>query len=627
MKQTYSLLRLPEASRRLAGAWFLLALASLGASALLALALVAARTPFLGFGSGVFRTALVLHVDMAVLVWFLAAAAGVWVLVRGKADALGWGAFWLSAGAVLLLLLSPMLGEAPPMLSNYVPVLDSAIFQLALAAFFAGVLVTALCLTWRWPRDLPPWGLAARWSAVVMLLVALVFAWDYFQPAAADALTLDELTWGGGHLLQFLHIVLMLGAWSVVGERLLARMPSLARALPWLMVLTVLPALGGVVVSLLLDAGSSMQRLAYTELMRWGSWPAAIALGCALLYSAWHDWRSGVALEGEEKVLLLSVLLFMAGCMVGAGIQGNATLSVPAHYHGTVGSVTLAYLLLARRLLIAYGLQPPAADRTIRLPLLYGLGIAVLVAGLAWSGWQGVARKAPHAEVMQSGVGYLTAMGLAGVGGFLALAAVLLLVAVLLTAVMRGMARAKGQGGMRAGFVLLAAIPLAIGLLLPALRESPAPSEDIKPEAHVREKVWEEIDLRFKQGVAMLHARQFDHALTAFRRVLALAPNMPEAHANIGFALLGKQDYVAAADMFDRATTLRPEQINAYYGMAVALEGMGNLRAAIEAMRAYLHRAPADDPYRKKAEAAVWEWQAEVGRQSAEADINNKKGP
>ena len=626
MKQMHSLLRLPEASRRLAGAWFILALASLGASALLALVLVAARTPFLGVGSSVFRTALVLHVDMAVLVWFLAAAAGVWVQVRGKADVLGWGAFWLSAGAVLLLLLSPLLGETQPMLSNYVPVLDSAIFQLALAAFFAGVLATALRLIWRWTRALPLWELAARWSAVVMVLAALVFAWDYFHQPAMVALTLDELTWGGGHVLQFLHTLLMLGAWCVVGERLLARMPKLARVLPWLMAFTVLPALAGFVVSLLLDAGSSTQRLAYTELMRWGSWPAAVVLGGALLHSAWRDWRAGVVLDGEEKVLLLSVLLFMAGCLVGAGIQGNATLSVPAHYHGTVGSVTLAYLLLARRVLVAYGLRQPAAGWTARLPLLYGMGIAVLVAGLAWSGWLGVARKAPHVEVMQSDVGYLIAMGLAGIGGFVALAAVLLLVAMLLIAVLRGTAGAKVQGGVHAGFVLLAATPLAIGLLLPALRESPAQDKDIRPEAHVREKVREETDLRFKQGVTMLQARQFDHALTAFRRVLALAPGMPEAHANIGFALLGKQEYAAAADEFDRATTLRPEQINAYYGMAVALEGMGNQRAAIEAMRAYLHRAPGDDPYREKAEAAVWEWQAEVGRQSAQADLINQEG-
>jgi Flp pilus assembly protein TadD len=132
----------------------------------------------------------------------------------------------------------------------------------------------------------------------------------------------------------------------------------------------------------------------------------------------------------------------------------------------------------------------------------------------------------------------------------------------------------------------------------------------------VAEKKRAEIDLRFKQGVAMLHAREFDHALTSFHRVLELAPEMPEAYVNLGFALLGKGEFSAAADFFDEATTLRSDQINAYYGLAVALEGMGNTRGAAESMRAYLHRAPANDPYRQKAEAALWEWD-EARRQAA----------
>ena len=48
-----------------------------------------------------------------------------------------------------------------------------------------------------------------------------------------------------------------------------------------------------------------------------------------------------------------------------------------------------------------------------------------------------------------------------------------------------------------------------------------------------------EIGERFTQGVVMLHAKQYEHALTAFHRVLALDPAMPEAHVNAGFALLG----------------------------------------------------------------------------------------
>lgn len=127
---------------------------------------------------------------------------------------------------------------------------------------------------------------------------------------------------------------------------------------------------------------------------------------------------------------------------------------------------------------------------------------------------------------------------------------------------------------------------------------------------HAAQKRQAEIEQRFQQGVVMLHAKQYDHALTAFHRVLELAPQMPEAYVNAGFALLGKGEFKAAADFFDEATTLNSSQINAYYGLALALDGMGERRAAVEAMQAYLHRAPVGDPYRRKAESAVWEWTA-----------------
>ena len=117
-----------------------------------------------------------------------------------------------------------------------------------------------------------------------------------------------------------------------------------------------------------------------------------------------------------------------------------------------------------------------------------------------------------------------------------------------------------------------------------------------------------EIRTRFEQGVMMLHMRQYEFALTAFHNVLALAPEMPEAHVNMGFALLGLEQWESARDFFESATNLRRDQINAYYGLAVALEELGDLPGAIGSMQAYLHRAPPDDPFRIRAESALWEW-------------------
>jgi tetratricopeptide (TPR) repeat protein len=80
----------------------------------------------------------------------------------------------------------------------------------------------------------------------------------------------------------------------------------------------------------------------------------------------------------------------------------------------------------------------------------------------------------------------------------------------------------------------------------------------------------------------------------------------------MGYALLGLEEFAAARSFFDSASNLRPAQANAYYGMAIAHEGLGEMAQAVAAMQAYAHIAAQDDPYRRKAEAAIWEWQVEL---------------
>jgi tetratricopeptide (TPR) repeat protein len=141
------------------------------------------------------------------------------------------------------------------------------------------------------------------------------------------------------------------------------------------------------------------------------------------------------------------------------------------------------------------------------------------------------------------------------------------------------------------------------------------PAKQDSRAEHAREMKLREIAERFAQGTVMLHAKQYEYALAAFHRVLELDPALPEAHVNAGFALVGLKRYAAARDFFAGAIELRPMQVNAYYGLAVAQEGLGDLPAARGAMRTYAHLAPRDDPYRRKAEAALWEWEsADAGK-------------
>lgn len=169
--------------------------------------------------------------------------------------------------------------------------------------------------------------------------------------------------------------------------------------------------------------------------------------------------------------------------------------------------------------------------------------------------------------------------------------------------------------GERWAFLLLGAALAVVALALFLGWEKSPLSGKLQPERHVEQKVKDELDRRFRDGVALLQAKHYDQALTAFHRVLQLNPEMPEAYVNAGFALLGMGQYKAAADFFDSATTLRPNQMNAYYGLGAALQEMGDKQGALQAMETYLHRSPPDDPFRRKAESATWELREELAKE------------
>jgi len=118
-----------------------------------------------------------------------------------------------------------------------------------------------------------------------------------------------------------------------------------------------------------------------------------------------------------------------------------------------------------------------------------------------------------------------------------------------------------------------------------------------------------ELHERFQQAAVMLHAGQNEYALAALQRVLELAPQMPEAHVNAGFALVELRQPALAAEHFQTAIELRPAQANAYYGLALVYESVGDLTSALGAMRTYTHLSPPDAPHLRRALAAIWEWQ------------------
>ena len=164
---------------------------------------------------------------------------------------------------------------------------------------------------------------------------------------------------------------------------------------------------------------------------------------------------------------------------------------------------------------------------------------------------------------------------------------------------------------------LLATLLLGFGLQKLATNEPQAASVVVDPHATSGDLSGESrlVHQRFQQAVALLQQGQYEFAVQGFHEVMKVVPDLPEAHVNMGYALLGLEKFEAAQQFFDSASNIRPSQSNAYYGLAVALEGLGDLQQAIVTMRAFVHIAAQDDPFRRKAESAIWEWEATLAAQ------------
>ena len=137
----YRLAVAADARRRLATGWLLLGVSALVASGVFSVLLVLSRTPGLKELFPVadfFRVALVVHVDLSVLVWFVAFAGVFWSLAGSRQWLLaGRAALLLCALGTLGMVVAPFLGSARPVMANYVPVLDGPLFLAGLLVFGA----------------------------------------------------------------------------------------------------------------------------------------------------------------------------------------------------------------------------------------------------------------------------------------------------------------------------------------------------------------------------------------------------------------------------------------------------------------------------------------------------------
>jgi hypothetical protein len=321
--------------------------------------------------------------------------------------------------------LPAFLAAGTPYLSDYVPVIDHPGFWIGLALVTGGVtLQAAAYLAARArtdPAGEPPEARAMAVGAVAVLLAVLALALALARTHAGlpFGYALRVIAWGPGHLLQFLHVAGMAAVWLVAGAVTVGGRPPAGRVLGWLF-RALVAFMGATAIAYLAWAPEALLSNHVVTVLTFGGLGAA---GVPIALMALATWRRppGAGLPWSSPLCsgtVLSVALFAVGGVLGV-VGFSQDTRVPAHYHGMVGAVTLAYMGLAPLLLELCGRRPWSARLTRWQPYLYGVGLLGLMAGMHWAGGRGAPRKTFGFNWADAQA--LLALNLMGLGSLLAI--------------------------------------------------------------------------------------------------------------------------------------------------------------------------------------------------------------
>ncbi len=425
--------------------WLWLGVTALAIAGIFAVILVVARTPQLKqipILQGLFDVALVVHVDLSVLVWFLCilgmGVAGIMQRHDFRFPYWSKAAFFTATAATLAMTLSPLDHEWEVIKSNYIPVLYNSVFFLSLgllAASMSALLLPLLLAHMNLQKfrtlNLIEQGYLHTGFCVFMALIG------FFLTARAMPMGLphdehfETLFWVGGHILQFAFTLLMMTAWVALLEAL--DMPIQARKwVGFTYFVTTFGAIASLAGFILYPFDSGDFSYHQTRVMIvWGGVGIALLslMVFAKLFRGTFHWRH----RAYASSLISSLVLVAAGGILGLMISGQ-NVGIPAHYHGQIVGITLALMGLAYAMLPKLGYQSVGANRlAFYQPILYGVGQLMHIGGLAYSGGYGILRKtaggfenlAPEVKV---------ALGVMGLGGMVAILGGIVFVVVMLRA-------------------------------------------------------------------------------------------------------------------------------------------------------------------------------------------------
>ena len=413
--------------------WALLAIASLALAGLFAILLVLSRIPGMEdavpWPTAFFHKGLVAHVVLSFAVWYLA-VFGCLVQFAGSEDTnlLDKSGLALATLGTVLLLIPSLLDRGEPTLNNYIPVIIDPLYYSGLVLLALGILAGILCVFRNTPNG--P-NLKSAVFIYIMALVAFIIAESQLsnQPVSHDYN--ERLLWGGGHLLQFLNVALLLVAWSYLANIIGANAPY-----RWASLWLVIAGLAGLSFYVFWTVMDERQTQAFTDL-QYALGPPVIIFAAGVLPILGQQLKNFRWQDPAMLSLWTSIVVFAAGGVLGFFVDGTDTRT-PAHYHGVIAGINLAFVgLFYAVFLPKLGRAVPAGKLVTSQIILYAVGQFLFIVGMFIAGGMGAARKVMGTAIDMDQSIAVAAAGIRDFGGGLAIIGGLIFIYIALKALLR----------------------------------------------------------------------------------------------------------------------------------------------------------------------------------------------
>ncbi|MGL9718176.1 MAG: cbb3-type cytochrome c oxidase subunit I [Wolbachia sp.] len=410
--------------------WIFLAVCALACSGLLSIIVIFLRLPLISSlipsAQYIFDNALVIHVNLSILVWMCSIISLLFIINLQNTNRWFNFSWTLSILSMLLMFISAFVPNTEVIKSNYIPVLQNKLFLFGLSLFAASILINA-ALTYMSNKQASYLSVGQIGLVIILVSSFLCFVLAYNNMPADiynsdKSLFYEYLFWGGGHLLQFAFAQGMFLVYLIILSSSDVSLASNNK-------ITILPLF----INTILAVGAPFIYFVYSvdsaELIQFFTWHMRIAgavLPCFLTVLVYRNIKT--LLSDKGNYLLHSFALFIYGGVLGVlTIEGNVT--IPAHYHGSVVGITIAFMNFVYWLLPKLGCKEVKSS-VVRLQIYaYSLGHFLHITGLVWLGGYGALRKVadlPSISSMLARICFIAGGAISVIGGMLFVIIILL---------------------------------------------------------------------------------------------------------------------------------------------------------------------------------------------------------